>query len=106
MDGGDQPEQAEQVPPRWPTWAEASRSRLAPPLMVHKPDSHWRSGESEPFSEAWAVTAKISPVSRARRLPLAARTSMRDEQPRARIMPMPNSSRRATMAPERAAGGR
>ena len=68
----------------------ANRSRVAPPSMVHSPDSHWRSGDSEPFSEAWAVTAKIRPVSRARRLPLAASTSMRDEQPRARIMPIPN----------------
>ena len=45
------------------------------------------------------MTAKISPVSRARRLPLAASTSIRDEQPRARIMPMPNS-RPPMMAPE------
>jgi len=46
------------------------------------------------------VTAKINPVSRARRFPLAARTSIRDEQPRARIMPMPNRSP-PMRAPER-----
>ena len=45
-----------------------------------------------PFIEACAVTAKISPDSSARRLPFAASTSSRLEQPRASTMPMPNSS--------------
>ena len=71
-----------------------------PPSMVSQPETQVRSGESEPLSEAWALTAKMSPVSNARRFPLAARTSMRDEHPRARIMPMPKS-RPPTNAPDR-----
>jgi hypothetical protein len=32
-------------PPRWPRWAWPA-GRVLPPSMVHRPDSHWRSGES------------------------------------------------------------
>ena len=59
-----------------------------------------RSGDSAPVSAACAVTAKISPDSSERRLPCAASTSSRLEQPRARIMPMPNSAP-PTAAPDR-----
>ena len=57
-------------------------------------------GDSAPVSAACAVTAKISPDSNERRLPCAASTSSRLEQPRARIMPTPKSAP-PMAAPER-----
>jgi hypothetical protein len=64
-------------PPQGPTCVMASRSRLAPPSTVHHRLIDSRSGASTPASEACAVTAKISPDSRARRLPFAESTSRR-----------------------------
>ena len=49
------------------------------------------SGDKPPASVAWAVTAKISPDSSARKLPLADSTSKRLAQPRVMTMPTPNS---------------
>ena len=51
-----------------------------------------RSGASAPVQAACAVTANTRPDITERRLPCAASTSRRLEQPRARIMPMPNSA--------------
>lgn len=59
-----------------------------------------RSGDSNPDSADCAVTANTRPDSKARRLPCAASTSSRLEQPRARIMPAPNIAPPIT-APDR-----
>ena len=77
----------------------AIRSRVAPPSTVHHSEIVSRSGDSMPVQADCAVTAKTRPEITERRLPWAASTSSRLEQPRARIMPMPNSAP-PTAAPE------
>ena len=77
------------APPRL-TPVSASRSRAAPPSTVHQPAIVVRSGDSSPDSADCAVTANTRPDSSARRLPCAASTSSRLEQPRASTMPTPN----------------
>lgn len=59
-----------------------------------------RTGASMPVQAACAATANTSPDMSERRLPCAANTSNRLEQPRARIMPMPNRAP-PIAAPER-----
>ena len=86
--------------PPWPMPLRAIRSRGVPPSIVHHSEITCRSGDSAPVNAACAVTAKIRPESSERRLPCAANTSRRLEQPRARIMPMPNSAP-PMAAPER-----
>ena len=67
----------------------ASKSRDAPPGMVHQLLMPSRRGDRAPESADWAVTAKISPESRALKLPLADSTSKRLAQPRVMTMPTP-----------------
>ena len=91
--------------PPWPMPVRAMRSRAPPPSMVHHAEIARRSGDRAPVSAACAVTAKTRPDSSERRLPCAASTSRRLEQPRARIMPMPNKAAADRRARQTATGG-
>ena len=70
-----------------------------PPGVIHRPAIQLRTGASQPCSAIWATTAKTSPETTERMLPVAASTRRRPEQPRAMTMPAPNRSP-PTTAPE------
>jgi hypothetical protein len=78
--------------PPWPMPVRAIRSRARRRPPSTSPRWPRASGDSAPVHAACAVTANTSPDITERRLPCAASTSSRLEQPRARIMPMPNSA--------------
>ena len=67
-----------------------SNSILRPSGVIHIAAILSRSGDSQPERLICATTAKIRPDTTDRRFPVAASTSNRPEQPRARTMPAPN----------------
>ena len=81
----------------------ARRSILRPPSVIQSAASQSRAGESTPASDICATTAKTSPATTERKLPVAARTSKRPEHPRASTIPTPKS-RPPMIAPDQLPG--